>query len=186
SQRLALLQFGIDRLKEEVPAPATDFVGRLDELRKQLAETSTGVQTLSRELHSPTLDILRIDKSLRALCADFNKRLNMEIDFNSRDVPRAVPSEVSLGLFRVLQEALQNSATHSGTRYAVVELEGLPGEIHMRVKDFGNGFTMDSALRAAGLGLVTMRERVALVKGTFSIRSAPGEGTEIDVRVPVQ
>jgi len=184
-QRLALLQFGIDRLKDDSREPTTDLPAGLDDLWNQAAEISSAVQALSRELHSPALNILRVDKALRNLCADINKRLNMEIDFISHDVPNAVPSDTSVGLFRVLQEALHNAATHSGTRYVEVELWSEPGVLQMKVKDFGTGFPVEATMEHPGLGLVAMRERVALMKGTLSITSTPEVGTEVSVRVPL-
>ena len=98
-------------------------------------------------------------------------------------VPRAVPAEVSRCLFRVLQEALNNTFKHSGTGRAVVTLTGGPGVIELKVRDFGSGITPDLMETTRGLGLITMRERVAMLKGTFSIESPPDGGTEIEVSI---
>jgi signal transduction histidine kinase len=128
-----------------------------------------------------------VDKVLGELCADAGRRLNMSVDFSSRSVPRVVGTDTSVCLFRVLQEGLTNAARHSGTRRMRVTLWGTPGAIHLRIRDFGHGFSVEAATNGGrmGLGLLTMRERVALVNGTFSINSKPQRGTCIDVTVAV-
>ena len=88
-------------------------------------------------------------------------------------------------MFRVLQEALQNAVKHSGERHFSVELQGTSGEIQLRVSDSGVGFDQQDAINRRGIGLISMRERLRLVCGEFSIESKPGCGTTIRARVPV-
>jgi signal transduction histidine kinase len=99
-------------------------------------------------------------------------------------VPSPVPLEISLPLFRVLQEALLNSAKHSGKRGFEVELFGTSGAIHLTVCDSGIGFDPDVAMQRSGLGLTSMRERLKLVNGEFSIESQTQLGTKIHASVP--
>jgi signal transduction histidine kinase len=94
-------------------------------------------------------------------------------------------ADVSLCLFRVLQEALHNSAKHSGVKSFEVRLWGTADEIHLTVKDSGKGFDREAAKTNQGLGLISMEERLKLVNGTLSIDSQPGRGTTIEARVPV-
>jgi signal transduction histidine kinase len=96
-----------------------------------------------------------------------------------------VPPDISLCLFRVLQEALHNSAKHSGARRFEVRLWGTSGEIHFTVSDSGTGFDLQTAMKSRGLGLTSMQERLQLVKGKFSIDSQPQRGTTIHARVPL-
>jgi len=88
-------------------------------------------------------------------------------------------------LFRVLQEALQNAVKHSGTRHFRVELRGKSMEIQLTVSDSGVGFDPQDAIDRRGIGLVSMRERLNLAGGEFSINSKPGGGTTIRARVPL-
>ena len=184
-QRLAVWQFGIDRLRHDAAAHAPALERRLTDLQTQARGISADLQALSRELHSPALSLLTIDKTLKRLCDELGARFGIDVEFTARHVPRAISPDVSLCLFRVLQEAITNAAKHSGTTRAVVRLLGLPGVIELHVKDFGSGFSTDLPTPGRGLGLVTMRERVAMVKGAFSVSSHPGQGTEIDVHIPV-
>ena len=110
---------------------------------------------------------------------------NVRVDFTQNGVPRDLPEEVALCVFRVLQEALQNAVKYSGADHFEVDLRGTSTEIQLRVRDFGRGFVVDDAIKTEGLGLVSMRERVNLVKGEIAIKSTPMAGTEITVHVPV-
>src|SRR5262249_44406633 len=107
------------------------------------------------------------------------------IDFTQNGVPRNLPESVSICLFRVLQEALQNAVKYSGSDQFEVELSGTSADIRLTIRDEGRGFNVDEALKTHGLGLVSMRERVHLVQGTIFIKSRPMMGTQITVRVPV-
>jgi len=98
-------------------------------------------------------------------------------------VPK-LPQEISLCLFRVLQEALHNAAKHSGVERIDVQLAENSGEIQLIVSDSGKGFDINAASRSGGLGLMSMQERVRLVGGTILIDSKPLAGTTIRVCVP--
>jgi signal transduction histidine kinase len=96
-----------------------------------------------------------------------------------------VPSDISICLFRILQEALHNAAQHSGGTEFDVHLWGTPDEIHLTVSDSGAGFELEDARNGQGLGLISMQERIQLVKGTLSIESRPRLGTTIHARAPL-
>ena len=96
----------------------------------------------------------------------------------------ALPTELSLSLFRVLQEALRNATKHSGVKRFEVRLWGSTGEIHLTISDLGAGFDTETAMKSTGLGLTSMQERLRLVHGELSINSQPKGGTTIHARVP--
>jgi signal transduction histidine kinase len=108
----------------------------------------------------------------------------VDIDFKADDLPSPLSPDISLCLFRVLQEALHNSAKHSGVQQFEVRLCGTSDEIHLTVKDSGAGFDREAAKESCGLGLISMEERLKLVKGTLSIESQLKRGTTIHARVP--
>jgi signal transduction histidine kinase len=122
---------------------------------------------------------------MKGFCKEFGDKHKVEIDFDSEGIPSGVPPEVSLCLFRVMQEGLQNALKHSGVKVFAVKLHGSPTEIQLTVRDSGMGFDPELAKDTQGLGLVSMQERVRLVKGRISITSRPQAGTEINVRVPL-
>ena len=96
-----------------------------------------------------------------------------------------MPKEVSLCLFRVLQEALQNAVKHSAVQNFTVEMYGTKEGISLIVTDSGIGFDWHDTMDHKGLGLISMRERLRLVNGELSIQSAPGRGTTVNARVPL-
>ena len=100
-------------------------------------------------------------------------------------IERKQKHRVSLSLFRVLQESLTNAMKHSGGQHFEAHLRRTWGDIELKVSDYGIGFDVAAAMVSKGLGLVSMRERVSLVKGVLLIASRSGGGTEITARVPV-
>ena len=150
----------------------------------QATQITNDVQLLSHELHSSKLDYLGIVGAAKNFCMEFGERQKVEIDFQSHDVPTALPTELSLSLFRVLQEALRNATKHSGVKRFEVCLWGNSGEIHLAISDLGAGFDKESAMKSTGLGLTSMQERLRLVHGELSINSQPKGGTTIHARVP--
>jgi PAS domain S-box-containing protein len=186
NQRLALLSVEIDRMKEVAPVTYGELRSRMDELRKRTSEISAVVQSLSHELHSSKLEYLGLVSAMKGFCKEFGGKHKVEIDFSSEGIQSDVPPEISLCLFRVMQEGLRNALKHSGVKFFEVKLDGLPTEIYLTVRDSGKGFEPELAKDTPGLGLVSMQERVRLVKGTILITSKPLSGTQINVRVPLK
>jgi signal transduction histidine kinase len=147
---------------------------------------SSDIQALSHRLHSSSLKHLGLRDAGGALCREFSARHRIKINFQSENVPQDLAQDVSLCLFRVLQEALQNAIKHSGSTSVQVSLTGRTQALHLTVRDDGTGFNPEQALVGAGLGLTSMKERMKLVNGHVSIDSEPGRGTVIHARVPLQ
>ena len=183
TQRLVLLGIEIGMVQECSENPSEVRV-RTQELSERAKKISNDIQALSHELHSSRLDYLGIAGSMKSWCNEFAERQGMEIDFESSELPNSVPREISVCLFRILQEALHNAAKHSGVKRIRVQLGQESGEIHLIVSDRGKGFDMAAAMEARGLGITSMRERVRLVDGTIAIDSKELGGTTIHVRVP--
>jgi PAS domain S-box-containing protein len=183
AQRLALLTTELGQF--DSPHLPADVGSRIGELRIQASEIAADVQSLSHELHSSKLEYLGIATAMRGFCREFSEQQKMEIEFENHDLPSPLSPDISLCLFRILQEALHNSAKHSGVRHFEVRLWGTSDEIYLTVSDSGAGFDVEGAKEGRGLGLVSMGERVKLLKGTLSIDSQPKCGTTIRVRVPL-
>ncbi len=184
-QRLALLAIGLAQLQQGHPN-SSELPGRVSELQKQTSEIASDIQSLSHELHSSRLQYLGLAVALRGFCQEFGDQQKVEIDFTTQDLPVSLSQEISLCLFRVLQEALHNSAKHSGARHFQVRLWGAADEIHLTVSDPGVGFDIDAARASRGLGLISMQERLKLLKGTLSIESQLQHGTTIRAVVPLR
>jgi signal transduction histidine kinase len=122
---------------------------------------------------------------LRSLCKEFGARQGIEIDFTSEGVPHTVRSEVSLCLFRIVQEGLQNLKKHSGTKTAQLSLRNIGDKLFLSLCDEGMGFDANR-LEKSGLGILSMQGRARLLGGEFEIRSKPGTGTRIEAWVPLE
>ncbi len=183
-QRLALLAIELEGVQEDVPDSATELGRRIGDLRKQTNEITNDVQSLSHELHSSKLGYLGIVGAIKSFCTEFGEHQRLEIDFQSHDLPAALPTDLSLSLFRVLQEALRNATKHSGVKSFEVKLWGSAGEINLTVSDLGVGFDAEAAMKSTGLGLTSMQERLRLAGGELSINSQPKRGTTVHARVP--
>ena len=184
-QRLSLLVVELERLHQNSYDTPAEVCVRIDELRKQALEIVTDVQSLSHELHSSKLEYLGIVPAMRGFCKELSQQQRVEIDFQSHDVPNPVSHDISLCLFRVLQEALHNSVKHSGVHQFEARLWGASGQIHLEVRDTGSGFDSEAIKESRGLGLISMQERLRLLDGTLSIESQPKSGTTIYARVPL-
>ena len=183
-QRLALLSMEIGRANRTSTGDPAETQENLEKIRKHCTEIATDVQSLSHQLHSATLDILGVVTAIRSFCNEFAKQHQVTIEFTERNVPQRLPKDISLCLFRVAQEALHNAVKYSGTNQFFVALSATEKEIQLIVRDEGAGFDVEAARKNAGLGLVSMQERVNLVHGRFSLESRPGRGTKIAATVP--
>jgi signal transduction histidine kinase len=183
-QRLALLAITLQQLQTSKGLPP-EVRSRMGDLWKQTTEIATDIQYLSHELHSSKLQYLGLVTAMRGFCREFGEQQKVEIDFQTHDLPSPLSADISLCFFRVLQEALHNSAKHSGVRHFEVRLWGTSDDIHLTVSDSGIGFDREAAKESRGLGLISMQERVKLLKGTFAIESEPMHGATIHARVPL-
>jgi len=184
NQRIALLAIKLDQWNH-LPELGVDSHDHLQDISQRLSEIGKDIQALSHRLHSSKLEYLGITAAAKSFCRELCEQHKVHIDFSHSDIQHNLPKEIALCLFRVLQEALQNSLKHSGVRDFKVELRGTPGEIQLSVSDAGTGFDRLDAVNRRGLGLISMGERLQLVSGKLSITSEPGHGTTICARVPV-
>ena len=186
NQRIAMLALRVDEIKDNRGVAAVDLHRQLAEIKEQITDLSEGVQSISHQLHSPQLEYLGLVPAIKSLCREFSDRHKIEVSFVHEDIPKSVPHSISLCLFRVVQEALQNGAKHSTVEQFEVRLSSTDQCIEVMVSDGGVGFDEDHAMKNGGLGLISMRERVRLVNGSICIDSKPKLGTTIRVRVPLQ
>jgi PAS domain S-box-containing protein len=183
-QRLSLLIVELDQLQRNSRDLSAQIRSSAGALKQKASEIVSDIQSLSHKLHSSKLQYLGITAAVRSFCREFGEQQNVEIDVNAHDLPSRLPPDIALCLFRVLQEALHNSAKHSGVRHFGVRLWLSSDEVHLAVSDSGAGFDIKTVMKGRGLGLTSMRERVRLVSGTIVIESMPTAGTTIHVCVP--
>jgi PAS domain S-box-containing protein len=181
-QRLSLLVIGMEQLNHNLPVSAQDQLPELSQLRNQAEDLVSDVHELSHELHSTKLQHLGLKAALYELCRKISAQKSIAVDFQVSDLPHFAP-ETQLCLYRVAQEALNNILKHSGTDRVTVSLRVNGEKGQLQIKDTGVGFNVEEA--SNGLGLASMRERLRIVGGVLSVRSIPGQGTEIIAEVPL-
>jgi PAS domain S-box-containing protein len=185
NQRLALFTVELERCVLSKSSEA-EVHSHIDHVCQGLQGLVSDIHALSHQLHSSKLDYLGLAAAAHSFCKELSEQHQVDIRFRNAGIPVDMPKEVSLCLFRVLQEALQNAIKYSGDGHVQVELQETSGEIQLTVSDLGVGFDQLEAANLGGLGLISMRERVHLVNGEFSIESRPNRGTRILARVPLR
>ena len=147
------------------------------------------VRRISRNLRPSELDDLGLAPAIRSLCGEFGQRTSVAIDLSFFELPKSLPSEIELNLYRIIQEALGNIEKHSQATQVTLRFSREHFGIKAIIRDNGRGFDPHLAraktTKAPGMGLVDMKERVALIGGTWTLKSAPGEGMELVVRIPL-
>jgi signal transduction histidine kinase len=186
SQRLAVLALDLETCAETIYESPEEANRRLHELLDYVSQMGADLHTLSHRLHSSTLESLGLVPGVSAFCKEFEAQQGIRVDFTHEGIPRSVPPEVALCLFRLVQEGLRNLKKHSGASEGQVSLAMIDNILHLSICDHGVGFDLNELLNKEGLGIQSMRERVHLVDGRFEISSTPRKGTKIDVWVRFQ
>ena len=185
SQRMALLQICLEQVTQDSAGFSSKTQQQLHNITKVCSEVSSTLHDLSHQLHPYKLDTLGLVAALGGFCNEFSRQHNLQVQFVYHDVPGQIPEDVTLCLFRIVQEALRNVVKHSEGTEAKVELSGHGDRIDLCISDSGAGFNPEHVKAETGLGLISMRERLRLVRGHLSVESEPSRGTRIRVRVPL-
>jgi signal transduction histidine kinase len=185
SQRLALLACWLQDAVETLSSSPDTLKPKLHGLSQSVSELNEDIHTVSHRLHTSALDTLGLVAALKALSREFGAKHGIEVDFTPRDIPLRVRPDVSLCLYRIAQEGLQNLKKHSGARRAQLSVQHRGGRLFLSLYDQGAGFGTNK-LENPGLGILSMRGRARLLGGEFEIHSMPGKGTRIDAWVPLE
>jgi signal transduction histidine kinase len=138
---------------------------------------------LSHRLHPAKLRLIGLVAALQSLRLELSQS-GIAIAFTHDNVPSTLSPDLTLCLFRVVQEALQNAIKYSKAREVSVHLGGSPFGLTLSVVDDGVGFDVEAA-SSKGLGLVSMKERLEALGGSLEIRSNPGFGTRVEATAPL-
>jgi signal transduction histidine kinase len=183
-QRVAVLLMKLEKATHDPHVSTARLLVSLSETRHGLQELASAIRKLSHELCPGRLRLLGLEQTLRVLCREVSTGSHAQVSFHADDVPTVVSEAAALALVRVAQESLRNALEHSEARIIDALLTGGPAQLTLRVTDDGKGFDF-MALQPAGIGLLTMRERVELLGGGLIVTTAPGRGTAIEATVPL-
>lgn len=190
-QSLALLQIevshalAVSRRNGTGDGELKEHLGRARELAERTVQT---IRDISLLLRPALLDDLGLVPALQFQLEDFLRRSGIACDFNEDGVAEDLPDHVKTCVYRVVQEALHNCLKHSGASRVAVTVGQSEGWLTVKVKDDGRGFVYSEQEppASAGLGLLGMRERASIAGGELSVDSAPGRGTSIQLRIPLE
>jgi two-component system, NarL family, sensor histidine kinase UhpB len=184
SQQIAALSIATGSLKRHIPQDESEARNQSDRIQQKLVQLAEAVRRMSHELHPAVLEHSGLVSAMQEYCDEFGALTGIRVALSADGSFDRVPAPVALGLFRIMQEALQNIAKHAATQEAQVALGYSDGQLCLTVADRGVGMDLDRANAPAGLGLVSIRERTRLLHGKVDIWSKPNQGTRVVVRVP--
>jgi PAS domain S-box-containing protein len=185
TQRLALLAIETGKLEQQLKSQPQQFQDKIGQVKDQIIKLSADVHNISRQLHPSIINDLGLVDAIKSECASFSNREEIKIKYESINIPDAIPNDIALCIYRIMQESLRNIAKHAKVKRAEVSLVGRDNGIHLCIRDNGVGFDRAAVYSKGGLGLASMEERVRLIQGELSIQSRPGEGTVVELWVPL-
>jgi PAS domain S-box-containing protein len=184
-QTLAVLSLQMARAGK----PVSDMPGKthpdISELSEKVRDVAHKISHISHELHSATLEYLGLQRAVQGAAREFREEYHLAVDCVFDRVPTEIHETVGLSFYRVVQEALHNIGKHSGASVVNIHLTGHGQELSLLIRDNGRGFDPEQARLSAGLGLISMRERIELLGGEFTLSSQPGHGTIIRARAAI-
>ncbi len=187
SQVLTSLLISLKVLEESITNEETR--GRMEETRSLVHQTLRAIRNLSIDLRPSALDDLGLLPALRWYIKEYQQKCQIEVEFVSTSFKERLPSEIETALYRIVQEALTNTAKYAKASRARISIAEDNGFVTATISDNGQGFDAQTILKLPwqerGLGLAGMHERAALLDGTLLIKTEPGEGTTIEARLPL-
>jgi PAS domain S-box-containing protein len=185
-QSLAVLKIQMLRAGQPVSGRPEMSHASLKDLTVKLEKIINTVGRLSHNLHSSQLDLLGLVVAVKSHCRECSEQLRIPVHCSCDPLQEKLDSVIALAFLRVLQEGMHNAAKYSRAKSIMVRLTSLDETLSLEISDDGVGFDIEGAKLAAGLGLISMRERIHLIGGEFEISSSPGRGTKITACAPVR
>ena len=169
----------------EEASDVTELGERVATLRARVVETLQDVRRLAVELRPAALDDFGLEPALERLVSGVAEQTGLKVELESRLHNDRLPPEVETVLYRIVQEALTNIVKHADAGRVSIVVTQRAGSVGAIVEDDGRGFDPEQETNG-GIGLLGMRERVALLDGSMTIESATGKGTTLVVEVPLR
>ena len=183
-QKVASVAIRLSLIKQRIPASTQPVSGEIAELQKSVFELVQDIRQLSHQLHPAALEHAGLIAALKSFTAEFSRIEGIDVMLTAPGKNKAIPKDVALCAYRVVQESLRNVARHSGANAAQVVLAVAGNDLQIVIRDEGRGFDVESA-RSRGLGMVSVEERVRICQGSIKITSKVNRGTTVVARIPL-
>jgi len=200
SQVLTSLLISLAVLEESITTP--EARDRIADTRTLAHQTLRAIRNLSIDLRPSALDDLGLLPALRWYIKEYQQKCSIQVEFQPTGFKERLPAEIETALYRIVQESLTNTARHANAHKVSILLKEEANVVHATITDDGCGFDAQGLQKATvqergsgwesgsnlgrGLGLIGMQERAVLLDGTLEIISYPGQGTTVEVRIPLQ
>ncbi len=189
-QALMAIKLDLALLDRQLPADAAALHGSVRNIRGQVLDVMQGVRQMSHLLHPPVLDDFGAVAAIEAIAEKYRETSGLDVRVDCSDPGMRCAPAVELLLFRIFQEGLTNIVKHADASRVDVRITREPEAVVLEIEDDGHGFDAHAYFRtpspSAGLGLLSMRERVAHFGGALRVTSERGGGARVVVRVPVE
>lgn len=186
NQRLAMLSMDLRQMEKEPPSDHEHLCETIRMISDRLTTVSDDVRQMAYRFHPSILDDLGLVKAVRRLVDEFSSRTGIKSTYVHQDPVTVLPGEVAICIYRVVQESLSNVSRHARASQVEVELICEDDLLSLSVRDNGVGFRSAQPANMTGhLGLLSMKERVRLAKGTLEVDSTPLHGTCVRVEIPL-
>jgi signal transduction histidine kinase len=181
-QTLGALLVDVGQLSKLVSPEDGLLQGQITRIKSAAENAVKSIRDIALLLRPPMLDDLGLIPALEWQGREVSRRSNMEVDVHSESVSEQLPDEVKVCIYRLVQEALNNAATHAESKNAKVSVIQNSDQISVEIVDDGRGFNPQ---RVRGMGILGMEERVRRLGGSLTIQSAPGKGTAVKAELPL-
>jgi len=185
-QSLTALQIDLSWLIKRMPLDQKKLLEKAESMLKLVKVTDERVREIATELRPPTLDELGLVTAVQSYLREFKQKTGIKYEFSSEPGEITLDTNISIALFRVLQGALINTAKHAKATLVKISLVEQTGGLYMEISDNGRGITEKELVSRKSIGIIGMRERIAIFGGSLQIEGRPGKGTTVKVKIPVQ
>jgi signal transduction histidine kinase len=181
-QTLGALLVDVGHLSNLLPAEDKIAQEQLGRIKKAAESAVKSIRDMALLLRPPMLDDLGLVPALEWQARETSRRGEMEVEVHAEELSGELPDQVKVGVYRLVQEALQNAATHADAKNATVVVKRERNSVVVEIIDDGKGFQPE---RTRGMGILGMEERVRQLLGELVLRSTPGKGTTVHAELPI-
>ena len=187
TQRLTGLSIELGMLRRHASGA---IAAGLEQLQGKTIQMAGDLRNIAYAIHPAALEFAGLSAALEGLCKETSIQTKIPIHYAAHGLPEGLPGDVSIALYRIAQEALNNAVKHAEASAIDVVVSGTLEKggkkgLHLQIQDNGKGFLVEEIQPGSSLGLLSIEERVHLVKGSFALCSLPGKGTRLDVKIPL-
>ena len=150
-----------------------------------LKQTLDEIKGFIHDMHPRSLNELGLERTIWETVEHVNQSKHLKVVFKSQNIPQKLSQNIEINLFRVVQELIQNAIKHSKASEVFLDLRFENQVLSLKYDDNGKGFDT-TLIENRGNGLLNMQQRIELLKGTFTVSSAPNQGTTVSIAVKIE